>query len=47
MDFLPDGSCACLATESQKTDVSERHEAFEHVGLLFNWPPGMAGLPFI
>jgi len=22
-------------------------EAFEHVGLLVNWPPGAAGVPFI
>jgi len=30
----------------KKTDVSEYPEAFEHVGLLVNKPPGPAGLPF-
>ena len=33
--------------EQKKTDVSEHPEAFEHVGLLVNWPPGTAELPFI
>jgi hypothetical protein len=31
----------------KKADVVEHPEAFEHVGLLVNGPPGTAGLPFI
>jgi hypothetical protein len=31
----------------EKTDVTEHPEAFDHVGLLVNGPPGMAELPFI
>jgi hypothetical protein len=31
---------------AKKTDVYEHPEVFKHVGLLFNWPPGTAGLPF-
>jgi hypothetical protein len=31
----------------KKADVVEHPEAFNHVGLLFNEPPGWAGLPFI
>jgi hypothetical protein len=36
-----------LSAENKKTDVAERPEAFGHVGLLSNEPPGTAGLPFI
>jgi hypothetical protein len=32
---------------NKKADVVEHPEAFDHVGLLFNKPPGRAGLPFI
>jgi hypothetical protein len=32
---------------NKKADVVEHPEAFDHVGLLFNRPPGRAGLPFI
>lgn len=38
---------ARLFMERKKTDVSEHPKAFEHVGLLFNGPPGTAELPFI
>ena len=30
----------------KKADVAENPEVFDHVGLLVNGPPGMAGLPF-
>jgi hypothetical protein len=30
----------------KKADVVEYPEAFDHVGLLVNKPPGRAGLPF-
>jgi hypothetical protein len=33
--------------KNKKTDVSEHPEVFDHVGLLVNRPPGIAGLPFI
>src|SRR5690348_15005878 len=35
------------ARSVKKADVFEHPEAFEHVGLLSNGPPGTAGLPFI
>jgi hypothetical protein len=31
----------------KKADVVEHTEVFDHVGLLVNEPPGVAGLPFI
>jgi hypothetical protein len=31
----------------KKADVVEHREVFDHVGLLVNKPPGMAGVPFI
>jgi hypothetical protein len=34
-------------SSAKKTDVSNTREAFDHVGLLVNGPPGAAGLPFI
>src|SRR5438552_17637774 len=34
------------APGAKKADVAERPEAFDHVGLLVNGPPGTAGLPF-
>ena len=37
-----------LATQAtKKADVAEHPKAFDHVGLLFNEPPGRAGLFFI
>jgi len=40
--------CDLLAPpEPKKTDVGEHPEAFDHVGLLVNEPPGAAGLLFI
>ena len=35
------------APETKKADVAEHPEAFDHVGLLFNEPPGRAELLFI
>ena len=32
--------------QAKKNDVTEHPLAFDHVGLLVNEPPGMAGLPF-
>jgi len=34
-------------TGNKKTDVAEHPEAFDHVGLLVNEPPGTAELLFI
>jgi hypothetical protein len=31
----------------KKADVAEHPKVFNHVGLLFDEPPGRAGLPFI
>jgi len=36
----------CLAPETKKADVIKYPEAFDHVGLLFNEPPGTAELLF-
>jgi hypothetical protein len=33
--------------EQKKADVAEHPKAFDHVGLLFNEPPGKSGLHFI
>jgi hypothetical protein len=33
--------------KQQKADVAEYPEVIDHVGLLFNKPPGQAGLLFI
>jgi len=32
--------------ETKKADAAKYLEAFDHVGLLVDRPPGMAGLPF-
>jgi hypothetical protein len=32
---------------NKKADVAEHPQAFDHVGLLFNKPPGSAEVPFI
>ena len=34
-------------TRTKKADVVEHPKAFDHVGLLFNEPPGKSGLHFI
>ena len=34
-------------SKAKKNDVVEHPEVFDHVGLLVNEPPGMAGMPFI
>jgi hypothetical protein len=36
-----------MKAANKKTDVEKHPEAFDHVGLLVNEPPGPAGLPFI
>jgi hypothetical protein len=36
-----------LSPENKKADVAEHPEVFDHVGLLFNEPPGKAELLFI
>jgi len=33
--------------ESKKADVGEQRKVFPHVGLLYNEPPGEAGMHFI
>ena len=43
--FLVAGGAATLKTK--KADVTEHPKAFDHVGLLFNEPPGAAKLLFI
>jgi hypothetical protein len=35
------------ATETKKADVLNHPKVFQHVGLLVNQPPGMAGLPLV
>jgi hypothetical protein len=34
-------------SKSKETDVVQHPKAFDHVGLLFNEPPGKAGLFFV
>jgi hypothetical protein len=36
-----------VAKNQKKADVAEHPKAFGHVGLLFNTPPGKAGLLFV
>ena len=36
-----------LSPETKKADVAEHPKVFDHVGLLFNEPPGRAELLFI
>jgi hypothetical protein len=36
-----------LSPETKKADVAEHPKAFDHVGLLFDKPPGRAELFFI
>ena len=36
-----------LVAKNKKADVAEHPKAFDHVGLLFNKPPGRAELLFI
>lgn len=37
----------CAVRRAKKADVAEHPQAFDHVGLLFNGPPGSAGLLLI
>ena len=41
------GDSVRLSPQTKKADVTEHPKAFDHVGLLFNKPPGTAGLLFI
>jgi hypothetical protein len=45
--ITPCGRRPTETPETKKADVVEYLEAFDHVGLLVNEPPGPAGLPFI
>jgi hypothetical protein len=47
MSFVPAGCDRERATKHKKTDAAKHPEAFNHVGLLVNGPPGTSGLPFI
>jgi hypothetical protein len=38
---------SCKSKTTKKANVAEHPEVFDHIGLLFNEPPGMAGLFFI
>jgi hypothetical protein len=42
-----DGYERLLSPRKKNADVAEHPKAFDHVGLLFNEPPGTAGLFFI
>jgi hypothetical protein len=45
---LPRDFSGCPTTpKTKKADVAEHPKVFDHVGLLFNEPPGTAGLLFI
>ena len=46
MGLDPDRVPAALPKVEKKADVGERVEVFSHVGLLFDEPPGRAGLSF-
>jgi hypothetical protein len=37
----------CYSETAKKADVAEHPKVFDHIGLLFNEPPGTAGLFFI
>jgi hypothetical protein len=41
---FPWGVATIPKHRKQKTDVAEHPKVFDHVGLLTNQPPGMAGL---
>jgi hypothetical protein len=45
--FLPGCSQRERVAHNKETDVAEHPQAFDHVGLLFNKPPGRAELPFV
>jgi len=36
-----------MLRRTKKTAVTEHREGFDHVGILFNQPPGKAEMPFI
>lgn len=45
--FLPHDSDPPAPPQAKKADLMEHPEAFDHVGLLVNEPPGQTGLLFI
>jgi hypothetical protein len=45
--LFPIGAENCASIENKKADVVQHPKAFDHVGLLFNEPPGIAGLFFV
>jgi hypothetical protein len=44
--ILPAACDLPVPPKAKKADVVDHLEAFHHVGLLFNEPPGRAGLSF-
>ena len=44
---LPVAAIVSRHRKRKKTDVVAHPQVFDHVGLLFNEPPGTAGLPLI
>jgi hypothetical protein len=45
--IFPTGAKNCASIKNKKADVAEHPKVFDHVGLLFNEPPGKAGLFFV
>jgi len=45
--LFPIGAENCASIENKKADVVQLPKAFNHVGLLFNEPPGRAGVSFV
>jgi hypothetical protein len=45
--FAPGRRDDSVAASQKKADVAKHPKVLKHVGLLFNEPPGTAGLPFI
>jgi hypothetical protein len=41
------GAENCASSDNKKADVVQLPKAFNHVGLLFNKPPGRVGLFFV
>jgi hypothetical protein len=46
-ELVPGGRDRSAPPLAKKADVVEYPEVFDHVGLLVNGSPGLAGLPFI
>ena len=47
MGFRPDGDERLTPPRTKKADVAKHPKVFDHVGLLFNEPPGTTGSLFI